>query len=220
MRKNVSFIAANHNQTKRDYVRGPLSEKAQYAELSKKFAFEYWDGDRKYGYGGYRYDGRWAAFAEKLVKHYGLTHQSKILDVGCGKGFQLYEIKKLLPGATVRGIDISPYALENAKEEIKPFLSLGDARKLEFPDKEFDFVFSLNTLHNLYIYELIPALRELMRVCRGDTYVVMDSYRNVTEKENLLSWQLTCECFFTPQEWQWVYEQACYTGDYEYIYFE
>jgi ubiquinone/menaquinone biosynthesis C-methylase UbiE len=220
MKQNVSFISVNHNKTKRNYDRMPLAEKPHCAEVSKRFGYEYWDGDRKYGYGGYKYDGRWADFAKRLVDHYRLTDRSSILDIGCGKGFQLYEIKKLLPGARVQGIDVSEYAISNAVEGIKPFVKVADARNLPFADKEFDFVFSLNTLHNLFLFDLVPALRELVRVCKGDSYIVMDSYRNETEKANLLAWQLTCESFYTPQEWQWIYEQAGYTGDFEYIYFE
>jgi protein-L-isoaspartate(D-aspartate) O-methyltransferase len=220
MKQYVNFIAENHNKTKRNYVRVPLEEKAACAEIAKRFERDYWDGDRKHGYGGYRYDGRWEGFAKKLIDHYKLTNSSSILDVGCGKGFQLYEIHKLLPGAKVLGIDVSQYGIENAPEGIQPFLKLGNAKKLEFPDKSFDFVYSLNAIHNLFLPDLATSLREIQRVAKKDAYVVMDSYRNVVEKENLLSWQLTCESFYTPDEWKWIFDQTGYTGDYEFIFFQ
>ena len=136
------------------------------------------------------------------------------------KGFLLYELKKLLPSSEVKGLDISDYAVENAKEEIKENLVVGNANKLPFKDNYFDFVFSLNTLHNLYNYELFSALSEIERVSRKDKYICVESYRNEYEKVNLLYWQVTCECFYTPQEWKWCFEQSNYKGDYSFIYFE
>jgi len=126
----------------------------------------------------------------------------------------------VIPGAEVAGIDISQYALDHAKEEVRQNLRVGRAERLSFPDRSFDFVVSVNTLHNLFNYELWPALREIERVARGPKHVVIESYRNEREKVNLLYWQLTCRAFHTPEEWEWLFEQAGYTGDYSYIAFE
>lgn len=217
----IDFITQLHTKTKRNYLeRVERGDKAQCAAVAKKFGQEYWDGDRKYGYGGFRYDGRWASVAEKLIRHYGLNDSSRILDVGCGKGFLLYEIKKLLPGAEVRGLDLSEYAIQHAKEEIRPFLDLGRAQELPYPDRSFDLVISITTLHNLYLYDLEKAIREIERVKRTSSYIVVESYRNEVEKANLLHWQLTCECFFTPEEWQWLFSEFGYTGDHSLIFFE
>ena len=194
--------------------------KAEASKISKKFDVEYWDGDRKFGYGGYHYDGRWRPVAERMIAHYGIKAGDKILDVGCGKGFLLHEFKQLLPTVEVTGIDVSTYALQNAKEEVKPFLKSGNAKTLEFPDKQFDLVISINSLHNLYCYDLENALKEIERVGKKNKYVCMDSYRTEEEKTNLLYWQLTCECFFTPQEWEWWFNKTGYSGDYGFIYFE
>ncbi|MBI5184451.1 MAG: class I SAM-dependent methyltransferase, partial [Nitrospinae bacterium] len=180
----------------------------------------YWDGDRKYGYGGYKYDGRWAAVAEKMIAHYNLPANARILDVGCGKGFLLYELKKLLPKAEVKGIDISSYAVENAKEEIRERLQVGNAAELPFKEKEFDLVYSITTLHNLYNFDLKKAVREIQRVSKKNSFIMVESYRNEKEKANLLYWQLTCESFLTPQEWVWLFDEYGYTGDYEFIFFE
>jgi len=181
---------------------------------------EYWDGDRNTGYGGYRYDGRWRPIAEHMVDHYAIRPGQSILDVGCGKGYLLYEFTQLVPGIKISGLDISHYALQHSKEEVRPFLQLGSAKELPYSAASFDFVVSLNTLHNLYLPDLYRALAEIERVGRGKTYIVMDSYRNEQEKVNLLYWQLTCECFFSPQEWEFIFKQAGYSGDYGFIYFE
>ncbi|MBI4283918.1 MAG: class I SAM-dependent methyltransferase [Chloroflexi bacterium] len=218
---HIDFISKLHQQTKRDYMlRVTEYDKAACAEVAKQFGKDYWDGDRKYGYGGFYYDGRWRVVAEDMVKHYGLKAGDSILDVGCGKAFLLYDFTQVLPGLKVSGIDISDYAIENAKEEVKPFLRQGLAQELPYPDKSFDLVLSITTLHNLYIYDLKKALQEIERVSKKNSYIVLDSYRNERERVNLLYWQLTCECFFTPQEWEWLFHEFGYTGDYSFIYFE
>lgn len=215
------FISLVHKKSNRDYLKRVTEfPKAEASRISKKFDYEYWDGDRKFGYGGYQYDGRWRIVAERMVSHYGIKPGDKILDVGCGKGFLLYEFMKVVPDVQVTGIDISNYAIENAKEEVKPFLKISNAKSLSFPDNHFDFVVSINSLHNLYCYDLETALKEIQRVGKKNKYVCMDSYRNEEEKTNLLYWQLTCECFFTPQEWEWWFKKTGYSGDYGFIYFE
>ncbi|NTV13189.1 MAG: class I SAM-dependent methyltransferase [Desulfobulbaceae bacterium] len=216
----VDFVTSLHTRTKRDYLeRVRRGDKAECAAVAKKFGRDYWDGDRKYGYGGFHYDGRWQGMARELIAHYDLREGQRVLDVGCGKGFLLYELKKLVPGLEVRGLDISEYALAHAKEEIRPFLDLGTAHNLPYPAQTYDLVISLNTLHNLYLFDLIKALREIARVKRGGSYIVVESYRNEEEKANMIHWQLTCESFYTPEEWQFVFTEAGYSGDYSFIYF-
>ena len=195
----IDFITNHHKKTKRNYLeRVNKINKAEAAIKAKKWGFDYWDGSRDVNYGGYYYDGRWEPIAKKMIKHYKLNENSVILDVGCGKGFLLYEFKKLMPKCTIKGLDVSSYALDNAKIEIKNNLVLGDAKKLPFKDNYFDFVFSLNTLHNLYSYDLKSALTEIERVGKSNKYICVESYRNEYEKVNLLYWQVTCESFFTP----------------------
>ena len=218
---HIDFIETVHTSTKRDYLsRVNEHDKAECAAVSKEFGKDYWDGDRKYGYGGYHYDGRWRAVAEKMAGHYGLGPGSRILDVGCGKGYLLYEFTQVIPGAQVAGLDISQYAIDNAKEEVKPFLRIGNATDLPYEENSFDLVVSINTLHNLYNYQLRQALQEIQRVGKDHKYIVLDSYRNEREKMNLLYWQLTCECFYTPQEWEWFFNESGYVGDYAYVFFE
>jgi ubiquinone/menaquinone biosynthesis C-methylase UbiE len=217
----LDFLSPVHKSTKRDYRQRVLEhDKVECAEKAVQFGFDYWDGAREHGYGGYRYDGRWRAVAELIVNHYQLRPDARILDVGCGKAFLLYEFTQLLPDCEVVGIDISTYALEHAKEEVRPFLQEASAAQLPFPDRSFDLVFSINTLHNLYNYDLWAALREMERVGRGAKYLVVETYRNEREKVNLLYWQLTCRAFHTPREWEWLFQQTGYTGDHGFITFE
>lgn len=217
----IDFISKLHQKTERDYMlRVVEHDKAACAEVAKKFGRDYWDGDRKYGYGGFRYDGRWRIVAEDMVKHYGLQPGQTVLDVGCGKGFLLYDFTQVLPGLKISGIDISDYAIENAKEEVRPFLKQGLAQELPYEDNSFDLVISITTLHNLYLYDLKKAIQEIERVSKKNSYVVVDSYRNERERVNLMYWQLTCECFFTPEEWEWIYNEFGYTGDYSFVFYE
>lgn len=217
----IDFITKVHTSTKRDYVKRVTEhDKSLCSDLALKWDKEYWDGERHTGYGGYKYDGRWRPVAEAMAKHYNLKAGQKILDVGCGKGFLLYEFTQVVPGIEVVGIDISKYGIDNAKQEVKSRLQVASATKLPFADKNFDFIFSINTLHNLFNYELFDALQEIERVGRGGKHITIESYRNEREKMNLLYWQLTCRAFLTPKEWEWLFKQAGYTGDHAYIFFE
>ena len=220
----LDFLSSVHKSTVRDYlarVNDLEYPKAVAAERAKKWGFDYWDGDRRICYGGHFYmPGRWAPVAKAMIDHYHIKPGDKILDVGCGKGFLLYEMTLLVPGIEVYGLDISGYAIEHGKEEIKDSIQLGNANSLPFTDEYFDLVYSLNTLHNLHNYDLDKALREIERVSKNNKYICVESYRNEIEKANLLYWQVTCEAFCTPEEWEWCFEQTGYSGDHSFIYFE
>jgi protein-L-isoaspartate(D-aspartate) O-methyltransferase len=212
-----------HKSTQRDYlarVNDPDYPKAHAANLAKKWDYDYWDGDRRINYGGYRYmEGRWSKIAALMVEQYDLKAGDRVLDVGCGKGFLMFDFTQVLPGIEVRGLDISSYAIENAKPEIKDQIDEGSATSLPYGENEFDLVISINALHNLYSYDLDPALREMERVGK-QKYLCVESYRTEEEKTNLLYWQVTCEQFNTPKEWDWWFKHTGYTGDHSFIYFE
>jgi SAM-dependent methyltransferase len=222
--KNIDFMSHIHKSTNRDYlarVNDTEFPKAKAAELAKKWGYDYWDGDRRINYGGYNYiPDRWAPVGQAMIEEYHIKPGDKILDIGCGKGFQLFELTKLIPGLKVHGIDISSYAIDNCKDELKDCLQIGNANNLPFPDNYFDFVFSINTLHNLHNYDLDKSLREMERVGKKNKYICVESYRNEIEKVNLMYWQVTCQAFCCPEEWLWWFKQTGYSGDYSFIFFE
>ena len=221
MKECTDIITPVHQQTKRTYLDRMMDDKVSCMLKAKEYEFDYWDGDKRYGYGGYRFiEGRWMPVAQKLIDRYRLTNNSKLLDVGCGKGFLLYEIKKILPHIEIVGFDVSTHGLMHSKEEIRPSLKkLHAADPYPYADDYFDLVISINALHNLRIFDLKKAITEIERVGR-QKYIVVESYRNELEQFNLQCWALTAESFFDHDEWVWLYNQFGYTGDYEFIYFE
>ncbi len=216
-----TFINTNHSSTKRDYIgRVNNRDKAEVANLAVKWGFDYWDGSRDTGYGGYKYDGRWQKVATNMINEYEIKPGMKILDIGCGKGFLLKDFKISCSGTKVFGIDISEYAIQNAEKEIINDCVIGNATSLPYPDNYFDLVISINTLHNLYNFDLDQGLQEISRVSKKHSFICVESYRNESEKVNLLYWQLTCRAFHTPEEWLYSFKKNGYKGDYEFIYFE
>lgn len=220
MGRLLNIVNQLHRRTPRDYIGRMTDEKVHCSEVARRFDRDYWDGDRRYGYGGYKYDGRWSVVARSLIDTYTLSPRSRILDVGCGRGFLLYEFQKLLNGCTVAGFDVSEYGLETAKEEVQPHLFRHDAReRFPYADQSFDLVISINALHNLPPEDVTRALVEMERVATNK-FLVVESFRSPEELFNLQCWALTCETFFRPESWGWLFDQAAYTGDYEFIYFE
>ena len=204
MGKLINIVTKLHNKTKRDYLARMLDNKTECMKIAKKYQKDYWDGQRRFGYGGYKYiPGRWNKVAKDLIEIYKLKPGSKILDVGCGKGFLLYEMKLLEPNLDICGFDMSKYAIKNAKKEIKRNLFVHKAQDpYAFKNKEFDLVFSLGTLHNLNLPHLKFTLSEIERVGKKK-YIMVESYKNEKELFNLQCWALTCNIFFNNKEWIW-----------------
>lgn len=184
-------------------------------EISRRFDREYFDGDRKYGYGGYSYDKKyWTATVKNFTEHYDLKSNSRILDIGCAKGFMLKDFKDLLPNSKITGIDISNYAIKNAHLDVKNVLIQGNAIELPFSDGAFDLVISINTIHNLKKVECVQALKEIERVSNGSSFVMVDGWRSKTEKSNLEAWVLTAQTLLSTEQWLDLFDEAGYTGDY------
>ena len=221
MNRPKKYITKLHKSTKRNYVERMINDKIKCSKIATKYEKDYWDGDRKFGYGGYKYiPGRWTPVAEKIIKDYKLKPGSHVLDLGCGKGFLLSEMLKIMPELNLTGLDISNYAIKNSQKDMKNKLFKRDIRnKLDFSDKHFDLVISMGTLHNFKIFELEKIFSEINRVSKK-AYLMVESYRNVDELFNLQCWALTCESFFFQEEWLWIFKKFKYKGDYEFIYFE
>ena len=215
------FVTPLHRATKRDYLKRMNDDKVKCMLKAKEYAIDFWDGDRRYGYGGYSYrPGYWSQVAKNLVETYKLKSGSKVLDVGCGKGYLLHELLIIEPGLIIAGTDISEYGLSHATDLVKPNLMVHDAREgFKWDNKEFDLVISLNMLHNLRAFDLERCLAEIQRIGKCQ-FVVAESFRSESELFNLQCWALTCETFFDFDEWLWMFQKAGYSGDYEFIYFE
>lgn len=197
----------------------PIAQRAEVSEydkaLSRKLSKEYFDGTREQGYGGYYYDGRWKSVVKRLKEYYDLTAQSKVLDIGCAKGFLLHDFLEEIPGITVAGLDISEYAIRNSTNKVQQFLFLGNAKELPFPSKYFDLVISINSLHNILDEdEVILALREIERVSKKDKYIRVGSYTNAQEKAELDKWAVVSKTYGHVDTWIQLFNKAGYTGDY------
>ncbi len=221
MGRLLNLVTPLHQATRRDYVARMVDAKVQCMLKAREYEADYWDGDRRFGYGGYRYiPGRWQPVAQGLIDAYGLKPGMKVLDVGCGKGFLLHELQLLMPELQLTGFDVSNHGLAGRPPGFKGTLFRHRAQDAyPFADKEFDLVISLGCLHNLRIFELEKALAEVERVGRQG-YVMLESYRNEQELFNLQCWALTAESFFDTAEWLWLYRHFGYSGDYEFIFFE
>ncbi len=215
-----NFVTSLHLQTKRDVLARMNDDKVNCMHIAKKYGQEYWDGDRRFGYGGYKYiPGRWKSVAQGLIETYQLKAGSKILDVGCGKGFLLYEMLLIEPGLQIKGFDVSEYGIQCAPDDIRKNLFIHNAKNpFPFDNNEFDLVISLTTLHNLNYINVKKALNEIERVSKK-SYLTVESYRNELELFNLQCWALTCETFFEIQEWMELFADVGFSGDYEFIYF-
>ncbi|MBM3878950.1 MAG: class I SAM-dependent methyltransferase [Verrucomicrobia bacterium] len=181
--------------------------------IARRFDREFFDGERRYGYGGYRYDGRWLPVARRFVEHYRLPPDAHILDVGAAKGFLMYDFLQFLPDATVRGLDVSAYAKEHAHAHMGPLIDLGSADELPYPDNSFDLVVSINSIHNLPLARCKAALREIERVSRAHKFVTVDAWRTESEHQRLLDWILTAETYLSVEDWHRLFAEVGYTGD-------
>lgn len=221
MGRLLEFVTPLHTATQRDYLGRMMDRKVEGMTIAKQFEKDYWDGDRRFGYGGYHYiPGWWRPVAQALINQYELSNESSILDVGCGKAFLLYEMQLLLPHARFVGFDVSRHGLANRHTEFTGDTFQHRAQDpYPFAEDEFDLVISMAALHNLRLPDMEIALGEIERV-GTQAYVMVEGYRNEQELFNLECWALTAEAFLHPDEWVWVFGKCGYSGDYEFIYFE
>lgn len=208
-------LLANYPKPNRDVAaRGAAKTEADRI-IARQFGKEFFDGDRRTGYGGFTYHPRfWQPVIPALQSHFSLTGDSSLLDVGCGKGFMLHDLTELVPGITVKGIDVSPYAISHAIESMRPHISVADARELPFADQSFDVVLSINTVHNLERSDLIKALREIERVNRRGAFITVDAYRTDEERRRMEDWNLTARTILSVAGWKDLFAEAGYSGDY------
>ncbi len=183
--------------------------------VARQFGQEFFDGDRRHGYGGFSYDPRyWQPVVPTFQEFYGLTGDHALLDIGCAKGFMLKDFREAISGLTVAGIDVSEYAISSAVDGMEDVVQVADARDLPFEDNSFDLVVSVNTLHNFERAGVVQALREVQRVSRRWSFVVLDAFRDEEERRRIEAWNLTALTVLSTDEWLELFVEAGYTGDY------
>jgi len=208
-------LMANYPQPKRDVESRGEAKTEEDRAIARKFGKEFFDGERRHGYGGFNYSPRfWQPVVSSFQKHFNLTAESSLLDVGCAKGFMMHDFAELIPGITVKGTDISQYAIEHTIEDMRPHVQVADAQDLPFPDNSFDVVISINTIHNLDREECAQALREIERVSKGKSFVTVDAYRNEADRDRMFAWNLTAKTMMSTGEWIHFFGEAGYSGDY------
>jgi len=208
-------LLEHYPRTKRDVVERGATKTEDVRRVARQFGKEFFDGERQYGYGGFKYFPRfWQPVIPTLQQHFGLTASSSLLDIGCAKGFMLHDLAELIPGITVKGVDVSTYAIEHSMDDMKLNVQVADARALPFADKSFDVAISINTIHNLDREGCAKALREIERVsCKG-AFITVDAYRNQEEKERMFAWNLTARTIMSVDEWVAFFKEVGYNGDY------
>jgi len=214
MGKEINLLR-NYPKANRNLDNRSKNKTNKIVRIARKFGKDFFDGDRKYGYGGFIYNKKyWSKVVVDFKNYWKLTSKNSLLDVGCGKGFMLYDLKKIIPSIKIAGIDISKYAIKNACSSVKKFLKIGNAKKMSFADKSFDYVISINTIHNLPKSECASALREIQRISNKGSFVVVDAYRNLKEKKRMMKWNLTAKTIMSVKQWKLFFKKNGYRGDY------
>jgi len=208
-------LLENYPKTKRNLEERAAEKSEADRAVARKFGKDFFDGDRRHGYGGFNYLSRfWQPVVPTFQEYWKLGKGSSLLDVGCAKGFMLHDLSEMIPGIEVRGVDISEYAIENVIDDIKPYVQVANATSLPFEDNSFDVVISINTVHNLDRKECGIALQEIERVSKGHSFITVDAYRNEEEKERMYAWNLTAKTIMSVDEWIAFFDEVGYTGDY------
>jgi len=214
MGKEIDLLI-NYPKTKRNLEERLASKTDADRAIARQFGRDFFDGDRNHGYGGFNYMPRfWQPVIPTFKDYWDLTPNSSLLDVGCAKGFMLHDLAESITGITLKGIDISEYAIKNAMVDMKSHVQVANATQLPFPDKSFDVVISINTVHNLDRNDCVQALQEIERVSRGHSFITVDAYRNDEEKERMNAWNLTAKTIMSVEEWITFFKDIGYTGDY------
>ncbi len=214
MGKEIDLLI-NYPKAKRDLDSRALNKTEEDRKIARNFEFDFFDGDRKHGYGGFSYNPKfWQPVIPSFQSYWNLNSRSSVLDVGCAKGFMMHDFKEMIPGIRVEGIDISKYAIANCIDTVKEDVKVANANNLPYGDNSFDVVISINTVHNLDLDNCAKALQEIERVSKGKSFITVDAYRNDEEKEKMYAWNLTAKTIMSVNEWIKFFKEINYSGDY------
>ena len=208
-------LLKNYPKSKRNLDKR-LSEKSpEIVKIAREFGKEFFDGDRKFGYGGLTYHPKyWVNVVKDFVEYYKIKPDAKILDVGCAKGYMVYDFKRQYPGLEIHGVDISEYAIKNCHPEVKDNLQVGKAESLKFEDNYFDLVISINTVHNLELKDCVDSIKEISRVSKGNSFITVDAYNSDEEKERMFKWNLTAKTIMSTNDWKDTFKKIGYNGNF------
>ncbi|MDA7465995.1 class I SAM-dependent methyltransferase [Candidatus Pelagibacter ubique] len=208
-------LLKNYPKSKRNLDKR-LSEKSpEIVKIAREFGKEFFDGDRKFGYGGLTYHPKyWVNVVKDFVEYYKIKPDAKILDVGCAKGYMVYDFKRQYPGLEMHGVDISEYAIKNCHPEVKDNLQVGKAESLKFEDNYFDLVISINTVHNLELKDCVDSIKEISRVSKGNSFITVDAYNSDEEKERMFKWNLTAKTIMSTNDWKDTFKKIGYNGNF------
>ena len=209
--KKINFLKSIAQKKRQVKTRKKFKSK-DVIQIARKFGKEYFDGSRMFGYGGYYYDGRWKKVVNDFINYYKLKPGDKVLDIGCAKGYLVKEFldKKI----DAYGLDISQYAIDNCHPKVRGRLYLGNASKLPFSNKSFKLVVSINTKHNLPKKKCALAIKEMIRTSSKNTYLQVDAYNNLKEKNFFLDWVLTAKYHNYCNNWEDFLRENKYSGEY------
>jgi len=214
MGKEINLLL-NYPKSKRNTKERGFQKTEEDRIIARKFSKDFFDGDRKHGYGGFKYNPKfWRPVIPTFIEYWNLNSNSSLLDVGCAKGFMLYDFQQIIPGIKLNGIDISDYAVKHSIPEVSKLIQVADAKELPFADNSFDAVISINTIHNLPIADCAKALKEISRVSRKNAFVTVDAYNNEEEKRKMYDWNLTAKTIMSVNEWKIFFKESGYNGDY------
>ena len=214
MGKEINLLA-DYPKSKRNLVDRENFKSEQNVKIARKFGKDFFDGGRETGYGGFNYNSKyWTDVVKKFKSYWKLDVDSTLLDVGCAKGFMLYDLSLLIPGINFKGIDISKYAIDHALDSVKKKLLVANARDLPFENDSFDFTISINTVHNLELDQCAEAIKEISRVSKKNSFITVDAYRNDEDKERMYKWNLTAKTIMSVEEWIIFFKKIDYKGDY------
>ena len=208
-------LLKNYPKSKRNLDKR-LSEKSpEIVKIAREFGKEFFDGDRKFGYGGLTYHPKyWVNVVKDFVEYYKIKPDAKILDVGCAKGYMVYDFKRQYPGLEMHGVDISEDAIKNCHPEVKDNLQVGKAESLKFEDNYFDLVISINTVHNLELKDCVDSIKEISRVSKGNSFITVDAYNSDEEKERMFKWNLTAKTIMSTNDWKDKFKKIGYNGNF------
>lgn len=174
---------------------------------------EYYDGDRKFGFGGYHYDGRWIKLLPKIIKKYSITEKSRVLEIGCKKGFFLNDLKILVPKIKFYGIEDHNYPIKKAMKSVKKNIQNCKYYNLPFKNKSIDFLFGFSCIYKYNLFDLVNTLKEIQRVSKK-SLISVAAYETKKEKEVFEDWTLIGNILLHKNEWKTLFKKVGYKGDY------